>query len=160
MYRGYKNPFELFAVQQHESAPVYETADDINRMEKSLNDIVPDNPNKPYDMKEIIRLIADNGEFFEVQAYYATNMITGFARFGGRSVGIIANQPRVLAGCLDINASDKAGRFIRTCDAFNIPVLNLVDVPGFLPGTNQEYGGIIRHGPRCCTRIPRPRYPR
>ncbi|HQD41864.1 MAG TPA: carboxyl transferase domain-containing protein [Bacillota bacterium] len=129
-----------------ESAPVYETADDINRMEESLNDIVPDNPNKPYDMKEIIRLIADNGEFFEVQAYYATNMITGFARFGGRSVGIIANQPRVLAGCLDINASDKAGRFIRTCDAFNIPVLNLVDVPGFLPGTNQEYGGIIRHG--------------
>jgi len=129
-----------------ESAPVYETTDDINRMEESLNDIVPDNPNKPYDMKEIIRLIADNGEFFEVQAYYATNMITGFARFGGRSVGIIANQPRVLAGCLDINASDKAGRFIRTCDAFNIPVLNLVDVPGFLPGTNQEYGGIIRHG--------------
>ena len=129
-----------------ESPPVYDTADDINRMEEVLNEIVPDNPNKPYDMKEIIRLISDNGEFFEVQAYYATNMITGFARFGGRSVGIIANQPKVLAGCLDINASDKAGRFIRTCDAFNIPVLNLVDVPGFLPGTNQEYGGIIRHG--------------
>lgn len=129
-----------------ESAPVFDTADDINRMEETLNDIVPDNPNKPYDMKEVIRLIADNGEFFEVQAYYALNMITGFARMGGRSVGIIANQPKILAGCLDINASDKAGRFIRTCDAFNIPVLNLVDVPGFLPGTNQEYGGIIRHG--------------
>jgi acetyl-CoA carboxylase carboxyltransferase component len=129
-----------------ESAPAYDTADDINRMEEALNQIVPDNPNKPYDMKEIICLIADNGEFFEVHTYYATNIITGFARFGGRSVGIIANQPKVLAGCLDINASDKAGRFIRTCDAFNIPVLNLVDVPGFLPGTNQEYGGIIRHG--------------
>jgi len=129
-----------------ESAPVFDTADDINRIEEALDEIVPENPNKPYDMKGVIRLIADNGEFFEVQAYYALNMITGFVRLGGRSVGIIANQPKVLAGCLDINASDKAGRFIRTCDAFNIPVLNLVDVPGFLPGTNQEYGGIIRHG--------------
>lgn len=129
-----------------ETPPVFDTADDINRAEEALNEIVPDNPNKPYDMKEVIRLIVDNGEFFEVQAYYALNMITGFARLNGRSVGIIANQPKVLAGCLDINASDKAGRFIRTCDAFNIPVLNLVDVPGFLPGTNQEYGGIIRHG--------------
>jgi methylmalonyl-CoA decarboxylase alpha subunit len=129
-----------------ESPPVYDTADDINRMEEALNEIVPDNPNKPYDMKEVIRLIVDNGEFFEVQAYYARNIITGFARMNGRSIGIIANQPKVLAGCLDINASDKAARFIRTCDAFNIPVLNLVDVPGFLPGTNQEYGGIIRHG--------------
>ncbi|MBA1334595.1 MAG: Propionyl-CoA carboxylase carboxyltransferase subunit [Firmicutes bacterium] len=129
-----------------ESPPVYEGTDDINRIEEALNDIVPDNPNKPYDMKEVIRLIVDNGEFFEVQAYYAQNIITGFARMNGRSIGIIANQPKVLAGCLDINASDKAGRFIRTCDAFNIPVLNIVDVPGFLPGTNQEYGGIIRHG--------------
>ncbi len=129
-----------------ETPPVFDTADDINRAEEALNEIVPDNPNKPYDMKEVIRLIVDNGEFFEVQAYYALNMITGFARLNGRSIGIIANQPKVLAGCLDINASDKAGRFIRTCDAFNIPVLNMVDVPGFLPGTNQEYGGIIRHG--------------
>ncbi len=129
-----------------ESAPVFECTDDVNRMEEALNDIVPDNPNKPYDMKEVISLIVDNGAFFEVQPYYAQNMITGFARLNGRSIGIIANQPKVLAGCLDINASDKGARFIRTCDAFNIPVLNLVDVPGFLPGTNQEYGGIIRHG--------------
>jgi len=129
-----------------ESAPIYESGDDINRIEERLNEIVPDNPNKPYDMKEIITLLADNGEFFEVQEYYAQNIITGFMRLNGRAIGVIANQPKVLAGCLDINASDKAGRFIRTCDAFNIPVLNLVDVPGFLPGTEQEYGGIIRHG--------------
>lgn len=129
-----------------ESPPVYDGSDDINRIEEALNEIVPDNPNKPYDMKEVIRLIVDNGEFFEAQAYYAQNIITGFARMNGKSIGIIANQPKILAGCLDINASDKAGRFIRTCDAFNIPVLNIVDVPGFLPGTNQEYGGIIRHG--------------
>jgi len=129
-----------------ESAPIFESGDDINRIEERLNEIVPDNPNKPYDMKEIITLLADNGEFFEVQEYYAQNIITGFMRLNGRAIGVIANQPKVLAGCLDINASDKAGRFIRTCDAFNIPVLNLVDVPGFLPGTEQEYGGIIRHG--------------
>jgi acetyl-CoA carboxylase carboxyltransferase component len=97
-------------------------------------------------MKDIIRAIVDNGDFMEVQEYYAQNIITAYARINGASIGIIANQPKVLAGCLDINASDKAGRFIRTCDAFNIPILNLVDVPGFLPGTNQEYGGIIRHG--------------
>ncbi|MDD3705634.1 MAG: carboxyl transferase domain-containing protein, partial [Clostridiaceae bacterium] len=129
-----------------EIAPVLETADDLNRMEEALNTIIPDNPNKPYDMKDIIRAIVDNGDFMEVQEYYALNIITGYARINGTSIGIIANQPKVLAGCLDINASDKAGRFIRTCDAFNIPILNLVDVPGFLPGTNQEYGGIIRHG--------------
>ena len=129
-----------------ESAPFYETNDDLNRIEESLNEIVPDNPNKPYDIKEIITTIADNGDFMETQAYFATNIVTGFIRINGQSVGVIANQPRVLAGCLDINASDKAGRFIRTCDAFNIPLLNIVDVPGFLPGTDQEYGGIIRHG--------------
>lgn len=129
-----------------ESAPVYENEDDLNRIEEALNTIVPDNPNKAYDMKEIIKAIVDNGDFMEVQPFYAQNIITAFARINGASVGIIANQPKVLAGCLDINASDKAGRFIRTCDAFNIPVLNLVDVPGFLPGTTQEYGGIIRHG--------------
>ncbi|NLX62129.1 MAG: methylmalonyl-CoA carboxyltransferase [Tissierellia bacterium] len=129
-----------------ESPPVYDINDDINRVEERLNEIVPDNPNKPYDMKEIISLLADNGEFFEVQEHYAQNIITGFIRLNGKSIGVIANQPRVLAGCLDINASDKAARFIRTCDAFNIPLLNLVDVPGFLPGTDQEYGGIIRHG--------------
>jgi len=129
-----------------ESAPYYETNDDLNRIEESLNEIVPDNPNKPYDIKEIITTIADNRDFMETQQYYATNIVTGFIRINGQSVGVIANQPRVLAGCLDINASDKAGRFIRTCDAFNIPLLNIVDVPGFLPGTDQEYGGIIRHG--------------
>jgi acetyl-CoA carboxylase carboxyltransferase component len=97
-------------------------------------------------MKEIIHSISDNGEFLEYQPYYAQNIITGFGRINGKSVGIIANQPKVLAGCLDIDASDKAAHFVRTCDAFNIPLVNLVDVPGFLPGTSQEYGGIIRHG--------------
>mgnify|MGYP000858718443 FL=1 len=129
-----------------EDAPAYGTIDDINRVEEVLNEIVPDNPNKPYDMKEVIKALADEGYFFEVQPLYAQNILTGFIRLNGKSIGVIANQPKVLAGCLDINASDKAGRFIRTCDAFNIPLLNLVDVPGFLPGTEQEYGGIIRHG--------------
>jgi len=129
-----------------EDAPVFESNDDLNRLEEKLNDIIPDNPNKPYDIKEIITSLADNGDFFEVQPYYAQNIVTGFLRLNGRSVGVIANQPKFLAGCLDINASDKAARFIRTCDSFNIPLLTLVDVPGFLPGTDQEYGGIIRHG--------------
>ncbi|MBS4537566.1 methylmalonyl-CoA carboxyltransferase [Clostridium sp. D2Q-11] len=129
-----------------EDAPVFDTEDAINRMDEKLNEIVPDNPNKPYDMKEIISTLADDGEFLEVQPYYAQNILTGFMRLNGRSVGVIANQPKVLAGCLDINASDKSARFIRTCDSFNIPLLTLVDVPGFLPGTGQEYGGIIRHG--------------
>ncbi|NLW23445.1 MAG: methylmalonyl-CoA carboxyltransferase [Tissierellia bacterium] len=129
-----------------ETPPVYECKDDINRVEERLNELVPVNPNKPYDMKEIIKLIADDGYFFEVQPYYAENIIIGYIRLNGKTIGVVANQPRVLAGCLDINASDKAARFIRTCDAFNIPLLNLVDVPGFLPGTDQEYGGIIRHG--------------
>ncbi len=129
-----------------EEAPIYESEDEINRVEEKLNELVPVNPNKPYDMKEVIKTIADNGHFFEVQEYYAQNIITGYIRLNGRTIGVVANQPRILAGCLDINASDKAGRFIRTCDAFNIPLLNLVDVPGFLPGLSQEYGGIIRHG--------------
>lgn len=111
-----------------------------------LNDIVPDNPNKPYDMKEVINLIVDDQDFLEVHANYAANIICGFSRIGGMSVGIIANQPEVLAGVLDINASTKAARFVRFCDAFNIPLLVLVDVPGFLPGTEQEWNGIIRHG--------------
>jgi methylmalonyl-CoA decarboxylase alpha subunit len=129
-----------------EMPPVVRTDDDINRTDEMLNDIVPESPNKPYDMKGIIKSISDENEFFEVQPLYAGNIITGFIRLNGKTIGVIANQPKVLAGCLDINASDKAGRFIRTCDAYNIPLLNLVDVPGFLPGTNQEYGGIIRHG--------------
>ena len=129
-----------------EVSPIYDTNDYINRVEDKLNEIVPDNPNKPYDMKEVIGLLADEGKFFELQSLYAQNILTGYIRLNGKTIGVVANQPRVLAGCLDINASDKAGRFIRTCDAFNIPLLSLVDVPGFLPGTDQEYGGIIRHG--------------
>lgn len=129
-----------------DDAPERPTNDDPSRMDDSLDTVIPDNSNMPYDMKDIIRSLVDDGEFYEVHKYYATNIITGFAHFGGRSVGIIANQPSVMAGCLDINASDKSARFIRFCDAFNIPIVNLVDVPGFLPGTDQEYGGIIRHG--------------
>jgi acetyl-CoA carboxylase carboxyltransferase component len=129
-----------------ETTPAQPVQDDINRIDDELNDIIPDNPNKAYDMKDVISILADNGEFLEYQPYYAQNVITGFMRLNGRSVGVIASQPKVLAGCLDINASDKAARFIRTCDSFNVPLLTLMDVPGFLPGTNQEYGGIIRHG--------------
>jgi len=129
-----------------EDPPIVETGDDPDRQEDYLNTIIPDNPNAPYDMKEVIRGIVDNGEFYEVHEHFATNIITCFARFDGRSVGIIANQPAVMAGCLDVNASDKSARFIRFCDAFNIPLVNLVDVPGFLPGVDQEYNGIIRHG--------------
>ncbi|WIF95651.1 methylmalonyl-CoA decarboxylase subunit alpha [Caminicella sporogenes] len=129
-----------------EAPPKYECTDDINKIIPALDEIIPENPNKPYDMKEVIALIVDNGDYYEYLKFYAQNIITCFARINGQTVGIIANQPKVLAGCLDINASDKAARFIRTCDAFNIPLLNIVDVPGFLPGTVQEYGGIIRHG--------------
>lgn len=129
-----------------EGPPTYETEDKINRVEEKLKEIVPVNPNRSYDMKDIIKTIGDDGKFFEIQKDYAQNIITGYIRLNGETIGVVANQPRVLAGSLDINASDKAGRFIRKCDAFNIPLLNLVDVPGFLPGTNQEFGGIIRHG--------------
>ncbi len=129
-----------------ETAPVYDSADDVNKIVEELNSIIPDSSNKPYDMKDVITALVDDGDFFEYQPYFAQNILTGFARIGGKSVGIIANQPKVLAGCLNIDASDKSARFIRTCDAFNIPLLNIIDVPGFLPGTSQEYGGIIRHG--------------
>ncbi len=129
-----------------EDAPMAVCTDAIDRLEDSLNEIIPDNPNKPYDVKEVIRAIVDNGEFLESQPQYAQNIITCFARFNGQSVGIIANQPKYMAGVLDINASRKAARFVRFCDAFNIPIVTLVDVPGFLPGTSQEYGGIIIHG--------------
>ena len=129
-----------------EEPPVEINEDPINRLEDFLNDIIPDNPNKPYDVKDVIHAIVDNGEFLEVQAAYAPNIVIGFARFDGVSVGIVANQPKYLAGVLDINASRKAARFVRFCDAFNIPIVTLEDVPGFLPGTAQEYGGIILHG--------------
>ncbi|NLT50515.1 MAG: acyl-CoA carboxylase subunit beta [Ignavibacteria bacterium] len=129
-----------------EEAPLVPCDDPIDRLEESLNHIVPDNANKPYDVKDVIHAIVDENEFLEVQRYYAPNIITGFARFNGQSVGIVANQPSYLAGVLDINASRKGARFVRFCDAFNIPIVTLVDVPGFLPGTAQEYGGIIIHG--------------
>jgi propionyl-CoA carboxylase beta chain len=129
-----------------EDPPFVKSSDDALRMEAALDSLVPDNPNKPYDMKEIIRLIVDDGEFFEVHEHYATNIVVGVARLGGHSVGIIANQPAVLAGVLDIDASEKAARFIRFCDCFNVPLVTFEDVPGFLPGTKQEHGGIIRSG--------------
>ena len=129
-----------------EDAPLMPCQDDINRIEDSLNEIIPDNPNKPYDMYTVIKTIVDNGEFLESQGLWAKNIITGFARFNGQSVGVVASQPKYMAGVLDSNASRKAARFIRFCDAFNIPVVTLVDVPGFLPGTAQEYGGVIVHG--------------
>lgn len=129
-----------------EEAPFVETSDPIERKEDSLNEIIPVDANQPYDMLDVIHLIVDEGEFIEVHSKYAKNIITGFARMGGISVGIVANQPNYLAGVLDINASRKAARFVRTCDVFNIPLVTLVDVPGFLPGSAQEYGGIIIHG--------------
>jgi acetyl-CoA carboxylase carboxyltransferase component len=129
-----------------EEAPFVECTDPIDRLEDSLNEIIPDSPNKPYDMYEVIGAVVDNGEFLEIQKDYAKNIIIGFARFGGQSVGIVANQPKFLAGVLDCNASRKAARFVRFCDAFNIPLVTLVDVPGFLCGTQQEYGGIISNG--------------
>jgi acetyl-CoA carboxylase carboxyltransferase component len=129
-----------------EEAPIMPCNDPIDRLEDSLNEIIPENTNKPYDVKEVIEAIADNGEFLEVQRDYAANIVTCFARFNGISVGLVANQPKYLAGVLDINASRKAARFVRFCDAFNIPLVTLVDVPGFLPGTGQEYNGIILHG--------------
>lgn len=129
-----------------EEAPMGPTTDDPNRTDDSLMALVPDDPNKPYDMKELILSVVDDHNFLEVQPYYAKNMIVGFARLNGRSVGIVANQPAFLAGCLDIDSSVKGARFVRFCDAFNIPLITMVDVPGFLPGTNQELGGIIKHG--------------
>ncbi|MCB9431751.1 MAG: acyl-CoA carboxylase subunit beta [Ardenticatenaceae bacterium] len=129
-----------------EDAPFQPSKDDNLRTETALDDLVPDNPNKPYDIKDAIHLIVDNGQFFEIQEHYAENIVIGFARLGGQSVGIVANQPMVLAGVLDINASEKAARFVRFCDCFNIPLIVFEDVPGFLPGIDQEHGGIIRKG--------------
>ena len=129
-----------------EQAPIVKTDDPIGRYDDALNEIIPDNPNKAYDMYEVIGSIVDEGRFLEVHRSWAKNIIIGFAHMNGRSVGIVANQPKVLAGVLDINASRKAARFVRFCDAFNIPIVSLVDVPGFLCGTQQEYGGIISHG--------------
>ncbi|MEO1166490.1 MAG: acyl-CoA carboxylase subunit beta [Chloroflexota bacterium] len=129
-----------------EDPPYLATNDDLLREDQKLNSIIPDNPNKPYDMKDIIEIVVDEGHFFEVHEEYAANIVVGYARLGGQAVGIVANQPMVLAGVLDIDASQKAARFIRTCDAFNIPIITFVDVPGYLPGRDQEHAGIIRSG--------------
>ena len=129
-----------------EDPPIVPMGDDPNRMDAGLDTIIPDSPNQGYDIKDVIASIVDGGEYFEPHQYFAKNIVICLARFNGRTIGIIANQPNVMAGCLDIDASDKATRFIRFCDAFNIPMLTIADVPGYLPGSNQEWGGIIRHG--------------
>ncbi len=143
-----------------EDAPYFEPDDDPERRCDGIVDLIPDAPNKPYDMKAVITEIVDDGDFFEVHALWAMNIVCGFARLDGHVVGIVGNQPQVVAGTLDIEASEKAARFVRTCDAFNIPLVTFVDVPGFLPGTDQEYGGIIRHGAKllyayCEATVPR-----
>ncbi|MDK9694871.1 MAG: acyl-CoA carboxylase subunit beta [Siculibacillus sp.] len=137
---------DFLPVNNKADLPEIETSDDPNRVELSLDSLIPENPNKPYDMKELILKTVDEGDFFEIQANHAKNILIGFARMEGRTVGIVANQPMVLAGVLDIDASKKAARFVRFCDCFNIPIVTFVDVPGFLPGTAQEYGGLIKHG--------------
>jgi len=129
-----------------EDPPRVDTGHSPDEVDESIDELVPNDPNKPYDMRDVVRKLADNGEFFEVHGLWAQNMIVGFARFDGRSVGIVGNNPAHLAGTIDINASDKCARFVRFCDAFNIPIITFMDVPGYLPGTAQEYGGIIRHG--------------
>jgi propionyl-CoA carboxylase beta chain len=129
-----------------EDPPRGDTSDDPLRKDERLDTIIPEDAGKPYDIKEVIRMIVDHGQFYEIHEHYAANILTGFARLSGQSVGIIANQPTVLAGVLDINSSEKAGRFVRFCDAFNIPIITFVDVPGFLPGTDQEWHGIITNG--------------
>jgi acetyl-CoA carboxylase carboxyltransferase component len=143
-----------------EDPPYYEPDDDPQRRCDSIIDLIPDAPNKPYDMKKVIAEVVDGGDFFEVNHHWAMNIVCGFARIDGHVVGVVGNQPQVLAGCLDIDASEKAARFVRTCDAFNVPLVTFVDVPGFLPGTDQEYGGIIRHGAKllyayCESTVPR-----
>jgi acetyl-CoA carboxylase carboxyltransferase component len=143
-----------------EDPPYFEPDDDPERTCDEIIDLIPDAPNKPYDMKRVISLVVDDGEFFEIHALWAMNIVCGFARIDGHVVGIVGNQPQVLAGTLDIDASEKAARFVRTCDAFNVPLVTFVDVPGFLPGTDQEYGGIIRHGAKllyayCEATVPR-----
>ncbi|MBS1269780.1 MAG: Propionyl-CoA carboxylase beta chain [Gammaproteobacteria bacterium] len=138
--------FDYLPASNRESPPVWPTDDPADRVEPSLDTLVPDDPNQPYDMKELIVKAADEYEFLEIQPDYARNIVIGFVRMEGSTVGVVANQPMVLAGCLDIGSSVKAGRFVRFCDAFNIPILTFVDVPGFMPGTSQEFGGIIKHG--------------
>ncbi|QIE55952.1 acyl-CoA carboxylase subunit beta [Pikeienuella piscinae] len=137
---------DFLPLSNRETPPVRPFFDDPERIEESLDTLIPANPNTPYDMKELILKVADEADFFEIQADFAKNIVTGFIRIEGRTIGVVANQPMVLAGCLDIDSSRKAARFVRFCDAFEIPILTFVDVPGFLPGTGQEYGGVIKHG--------------
>jgi propionyl-CoA carboxylase beta chain len=137
---------DFLPLNNRQKPPVRPFFDDPARLDYSLDTLVPENPNAPYDMKELINKVADEGDFYEIQAEFAKNIITGFIRLEGQTVGVVANQPMVLAGCLDIDSSRKAARFVRFCDAFEIPLLTLVDVPGFLPGTTQEYNGVIKHG--------------
>src|SRR5690242_14331931 len=137
---------DFLPASNREKPPVRPTTDSPDRGEASLDTLVPSNPNKPYDMKELILKVVDDADFFEIQPDYAKNIIVGFGRIEGSTVGFVANQPMVLAGCLDIDSAKKAGRFVRFCDCFNIPIVTFVDVPGFLPGTAQEFGGIIKHG--------------
>ncbi|MDJ0859052.1 MAG: acyl-CoA carboxylase subunit beta [Dinoroseobacter sp.] len=138
--------FDFLPLNNREKAPVRPFFDDPERVDPSLDTLIPDNPNQPYDMKELITKVADEGDFYEIQEDFAGNIITGFIRLEGQTVGVVANQPMVLAGVLDIDSSRKGARFVRFCDAFSIPLLTLVDVPGFLPGTSQEYNGVIKHG--------------
>ncbi|MDI9335492.1 MAG: acyl-CoA carboxylase subunit beta [Gammaproteobacteria bacterium] len=138
--------FNYLPLNNRQKAPSRKSQDPIDRIDLSLNTLIPDNSNQPYDMRELITKVVDDGDFFELQVNFAKNILVGFARIGGEVVGLVANQPLVLAGCLDIKSSTKAARFVRFCDAFNIPVITFVDVPGFLPGTDQEHNGIIRHG--------------
>ncbi|MFK0686477.1 acyl-CoA carboxylase subunit beta [Ochrobactrum sp. BD67] len=138
--------FDFLPLNNREKPPVRPVFDDPARLEMRLDTLIPDSATKPYDMKELIHALADENDFFEIQDAFAKNIITGFIRMDGQTIGVVANQPMVLAGCLDIDSSRKAARFVRFCDAFNIPILTLVDVPGFLPGTAQEYGGVIKHG--------------
>jgi len=138
--------FDFLPLSNRAEIPVLASDDPIERIDESLDTLIPDNPNKPYDMLELIEKVVDEGDFYEVQPAYARNIIVGFGRIGGRTIGVVANQPMVLAGCLDIDSSRKGARFVRFCDCFNIPIVTFVDVPGFLPGTAQEYGGIIKHG--------------
>jgi propionyl-CoA carboxylase beta chain len=138
--------FDFLPLNANDKAPRVATNDTVDRREASLDTIIPDSANKPYDMREVILKLADEGDFLEIQKEHAGNILTGLVRLNGETVGVVANQPLVLAGCLDIASSKKAARFIRFCDCFNIPILTLVDVPGFLPGVAQEYGGIIKHG--------------
>jgi propionyl-CoA carboxylase beta chain len=138
--------FDFIPLNNTDKCPTIKVYDSIYRSENSLDTLIPQNPNTPYDMKELILKIADENDFFEIQKEFARNILVGFIRINGSTVGVVANQPMVLAGCLDIDSSRKAARFVRFCDAFEIPILTFVDVPGFLPGTSQEYGGVIKHG--------------